>query len=171
MDRSTNVFGIPEQNLLTKRALVDDICEYLSGKVVSIKDLFRLVKRPPTGEGSDPAHPRPVLVKLTTIWDKRLLLFSKQKLKAFRLSRIFVRPDLSPEERATRKYRNIPNATTFYVLPSASNSKLVTTDVPLGNSSLAHLRPLQVNFLFPVGRPHPILTTCLISIIPYTTVY
>ena len=29
------------------------------------------------------------------------------------------------------------------------------------------VKPLQVNFLFPVGRPHPILTTCLISIIPY----
>ena len=112
---------------------------YLSGKVVSIKDLFRLGKRPPPGEGSDPARPRQVLVKLTTIWDKRLLLLSKQKLKEFRLSRIFVRPDLSPEERATRKNRNIPNATAFSVLPAASNSKLVTTDVPLGNSSPAHL--------------------------------
>ena len=64
VDRSTNVifFGIPEQTLLTTRVLVDEICEYLSGKVVSIKDLLRLGKRPPPGEGSDPARPRPVLV-------------------------------------------------------------------------------------------------------------
>ena len=83
VDRSTNVifFGIPEQNFLTTRALVDEICEYLSGKVVSIKDLFRLGKHPPPGEGSDPTRPRPVLVKVTTIWDKQLLLLSKQKLK------------------------------------------------------------------------------------------
>ena len=77
MDRSTNVifFGIPQQNLLTTIALVDEICEYLAGKVVSIKDLFRLGKRPPPGEGCDPARPRPVLVKITTIWDKRLAPF------------------------------------------------------------------------------------------------
>ena len=69
---------------------------------MSIKDLFRLGKHPPPGEGSDHARPRPVLVKLTTIWDKRLLLLSKQKLKEFKLSRIFIRPDFSPQERATR---------------------------------------------------------------------
>ena len=88
---------------------------------MSIKDLFRLGKRPPPGEGSDHARPRPVLVKLTTIWDKRLLLLLKQKLKEFKLSRIFVRPDFSPQERATRKNRNIPNATAFSVLPLTQN--------------------------------------------------
>ena len=42
---------------------------------------------------------RPTLVKFGTVWDKRLLLAAKTKLKSFRQRGIFVRQDMSKDER------------------------------------------------------------------------
>lgn len=59
--------------LVLQRAYQGEICEFLCGKVVQIKDVIRHDKRV-VGEGS--VRPRPVLVKFTTVWDKRLILCS-----------------------------------------------------------------------------------------------
>ena len=131
-DRSANIifFGIPEQNLLATRSLVDEICEYLVDKAIIIKDLFRLGKLVQSSGDSGYIHARPVLVKLSSVWDKRLILISKSKLKHFRLSRIFVRPDLSPEERVARKrnsaHKDGSSATGVTDTPTVKETSLVS---------------------------------------------
>ena len=122
VDRSANLvfFGIPENTLTATRALVDEICEYLSGRQVTIRDLFRLGKRAQSGGDHGQARPRPVLVKLSTVWDRRLILISKTKLKDFRLGKIFVHPDLSPEDRAKRTRVNFSPTHTKNAVPSSS---------------------------------------------------
>lgn len=95
MDRSMYIvlFSVPEQSLFETRKSVDEVFSFLCGSPVSIRDLFRLGM---FVEG----RTRPVLVKLLNFWDKRIILASKTKLKTFRISKVFIRPDLSPDERA-----------------------------------------------------------------------
>ena len=62
---------------------------FLCGSPVPIGDLFTLGK---FVEG----RTRPVLVKLI----KRIILATKTKLKTFRISKVLLRTDLSPDERA-----------------------------------------------------------------------
>ncbi len=51
-----------------------EICEFLSGNTnVIIKALFRLGKRPHRNGHNNNNHPRSVLVKFSTVWDKRLV--------------------------------------------------------------------------------------------------
>ena len=94
VDRSANIifFGLPEGPLVSTRELVDEISSFLIGSVVGVKDLFRVGKR------SD-GRCRPTLVKFGTVWDKRLLLAAKTKLKSFRQRGIFGRQDMSKDER------------------------------------------------------------------------
>lgn len=128
VDRSSNVifFGIPESDLLETRSIVDEICYFVSGKEIVVKDLFRLGKKVSRTDNNVQVRPRPILVKFSTVWDKRLILISKKKLKEFRLQNVFVRPDLSPEERAvirnrkTTKVSSVPNCST-----SKSNEAVV----------------------------------------------
>ena len=98
MDRSMNIvlFGVPEQSLFETRKSVEEVFSFLCGSPVPIRDLFRLGK---FVEGR--TRPRPVLVKLLNFWDKSLA--SKTKLKTFRISKVFIRPDLSPDERVNRR--------------------------------------------------------------------
>lgn len=72
-----------------------------------IRDVIRLSKRV-VGECS--VRPRPVLVKFTTVWDKQLILVSKKKMKGFRVGGIFIRQDLSPEDRVSRRPRLVTHA-------------------------------------------------------------
>ena len=99
------------------RSLIDEACVHLVGKDIPIKDLYRLGKQ---SRSEDVNHPRPVLVKFLTVWDRRLILLSKRKLKDFRLSRIFVRPDLSPEERRDRRQRSIAKPADLANTPNPS---------------------------------------------------
>ena len=103
VDRSANVifFGLPEGSLISTRELVDEISTFLTGSLVGVKDMLRIGKR-------IDGRCRPTLVKLGTVWDKRLLLASKTKLKSFRQRGIFVRQDMSKDERlaATTKRSN-----------------------------------------------------------------
>ena len=119
VDRSANVifFSIPEQDILHTRSLIDEACVHLVGKDIPINDLYRLGKQ---SRSEDVNHPRPVLVKFLTVWDRRLILLSKRKLKDFRLSRIFVRPDLSPEERRDRRQISIAKPADLANTPNPS---------------------------------------------------
>ena len=96
--RSMNIvlFGVPEQTLFDTRKTIDEVLTFICGTSVPIRDLIRIGK---FVEG----RTRSVLVKLMNFWDKRITSASRTKLKTFRISRVFVWPDLSPEERATRR--------------------------------------------------------------------
>ena len=77
------------------------IMVFLCGHTVQIRDVIRLGRQAkPSVDGN--SCPRPVLVKLATVWDERLVLVSRPKMKEFRVGRIFIRSDLSTEERARR---------------------------------------------------------------------
>ena len=106
-ERHTNLifFGLEETwSLSDTKALADEILEFVAGRPVSIGDLVRL-GRPKKQPDADPfaCRPRPVFIKLTSSWDRRLVLASKRKLKEFRISRLFLREDLSLEKRQKRR--------------------------------------------------------------------
>ena len=72
--RASNVvlFGLPEgKSIFESKAVVDEVFEFLTGRPVAIKDIFRL------GKFNHSSRPRPLLVKLSAIWDRKLLLSEK----------------------------------------------------------------------------------------------
>ena len=48
------------------------------------------------------ARPCPLLIKLDSSWDRRLLLASCRKLKGYTTHKLFLREDLPPEARITK---------------------------------------------------------------------
>ena len=50
---------------------------------------------------------RPLLVKFASVWDRRLLLSSKYKLKDFTEANLFVREDRPPNERKVSARRKV----------------------------------------------------------------
>ena len=95
-NRDTNVvlFGLPEtRSLVESKEVVDEVFEFLAGKPVHIKDIFRL------GKFKQSARPRPLLVKLSDVWDRKLLLIKKKNLRHFRIERLYVREDVPPDHK------------------------------------------------------------------------
>lgn len=97
VDRSKNVviFGIEEnrENRLWME-VVNKVLRITTNKDVEVTDAFRLGRR--LNEGIN----RPVLVKLNTAWDRRLVLIGASKLaQCDELKRIYVSPDESLEVR------------------------------------------------------------------------
>ena len=98
-DRSCNVvlFGLPEgRSFVESKKVVDEILEFLSGKSIQIKDMFRLGKFISQTTSS---RLRPVLIKLGTAWDRKLVLLRKSSLKDFHIKRLFLREDVPPEHK------------------------------------------------------------------------
>ena len=93
------LFGVKEQSIVGTTAFVDEAFHHLIGDSVGISDIF---KKQVSGL-SPSSRPRPVLVKLSSVWQKRLILSSKFKLKEFGDGEVYVREDLSPEQREKRK--------------------------------------------------------------------
>ena len=98
-DRRLNViiFGLPEEDSLKKtKEVVDQLLHYITGKSVLWKDAFCLGRRKSTASTSSmvPPPPRPLLVKLCSEWDKRLILSAKHKLKDYDVQNVFLREDL-----------------------------------------------------------------------------
>ena len=126
LERRSNLilFGVSENMDL---AIVSDVLKAAAGTSIPIKDMFRLGKKPqrshssglqsgdlatadePLSSGcSSPAgrsvHPRPILVKLSCPWDRRVILAGKMKLSAIEgMRHYFLQPDLPPEERQKRR--------------------------------------------------------------------
>ena len=99
IDCSLNVvvFGVPEsKDLLGTEALVSRAFELAVGRRVTIADCKRIGKF-----SSELIRSRPLLVRLASVWDRRLLLSSKYKLKCFSEAKLFVREDRPPNERKT----------------------------------------------------------------------
>ena len=102
VDRSMNVivFGVQEnRNTEIWRNKIDDVLQFISGREVDVVDMFR-IGRYMNGKC------RPVLVKLRTVWDRRVLVSRCSKLKDYP-DRIFVSPDESPEARRKRVFERI----------------------------------------------------------------
>jgi len=100
VDRSRNVilFGVPEsRNLLDTESLVSRALEFAVGRKIEFVDCRRL-GRYSQGQKRN----RPLLVKLVSVWDRRLLLSSKFRLKGFADAQVFVREDLAPEDRKSK---------------------------------------------------------------------
>ena len=88
-DRHSNVlvFGLPEtSSLMETKEKVDNMLTYLTGTTIGVRDLFRIGRFKKEAEHTS----RPVLVKLSSAWDRR-------KLKNYHISHLFVREDLAPE--------------------------------------------------------------------------
>ncbi len=76
-DRKLNIviFGVPEERDASLwRRKIDDILHFITDHSVEVVDMFRLGRYLP-------GKTRPVLVKLRTVWDKRLILSRCSKLK------------------------------------------------------------------------------------------
>ena len=96
-DRSLNVvvFGVPEsRDLLGMEALVSRAFESVVGRKVTFTDCRRIGRF-----STESVRSRPLLVKFASVWDRRLLLSSKYKLKDFSEANLFVREDRPPNER------------------------------------------------------------------------
>ena len=90
-------------------------------------DAFRLGRY----KGCDSDHPpRPLLVKLSNAWDKRLILAAKCNLKDFRIKRLFIREDLSPETRKLRVQRRKENGNFQRSQRSCSSSESLPESSP-----------------------------------------
>ena len=85
--------------ILEYKLLVDEMLEFLAGKSVQIRDLFRLGKSNRSFSNSSQTRPRPILIKLAVAWDRKLILLRKRNLKNFKVKHLFVREDLPIERR------------------------------------------------------------------------
>jgi hypothetical protein len=86
-------YGVPEERDSSKwRAKVDTVVQFLAGRPVEIADMLRIGGRYQTG------RIRPVLLKLRSVWDRRILLSARLKLKDYRIAenndaRVYIHPD------------------------------------------------------------------------------
>ena len=62
----------------------------------------RIVKSTASTSSMVPPPPRPLLVKLCSEWDKRLILSAKHKLKDYDVQNVFLREDLPFDVRQSR---------------------------------------------------------------------
>ena len=102
-DRSANiiVFGLPESISLDEmKKDVDDMLLFVTGKSVPWSDAFRLGRR--VSSDTETMTRRPLLIKLCSVWDKRLVLAAKSKLKAYSVPKVFLREDLPLDVRRAR---------------------------------------------------------------------
>ena len=74
--------------------------EFLTGRPTPVKDMFRIGRfKKPGGDEPTTSRPRPILLKLASPWDCRLVLANHSNLKHYSVKGIFVHEDLSPEAR------------------------------------------------------------------------
>ena len=73
----------------------------LARKPIVIKHLIRL------GKFSQSSHPRPLLVKFSSIWDRKLLLIRRRNLKDYRIGHLFLRKAVPPDHALRQKRSNV----------------------------------------------------------------
>ena len=141
-DRSNNVilFGLPESSLLDTKSAIDDLSTFLIGKTIKVVDAFRLGRRSELNN----TRPRPLLIKVDNFWDRRLLLSSCRKLKGYSVSKLFLREDLPPEARTSkRKVQNKKASEEGVLVPTdterVDSSKQPPSDPTSGKQSFVAL--------------------------------
>ena len=86
--------------------------EFLVGNSVTVKDMFRLGKfHKPSGiTSSSQVQVRPIFGKIGTVWNRKLILMRKSRLREFRIKHLFVREDVPPEHKLRqRRSRPVPS--------------------------------------------------------------
>ena len=103
-DSNVILFGLPEnQTIVEAKGVVDEMFDFLIGKQVQIKGRFR-------SPASPSSRPRPLLIKLCTVWDRKLLLLRKSNLREFRIKRLFLREDVAPDHKLLQR-KPVPPST------------------------------------------------------------
>ena len=133
--RSTNIvmFGVAENKDMTIwRHDVDDALKFIVDKEVDIVDVFRLGR-------FDASKVRPILIKLRTVWDRRLVLNNSRRLKSYH-QRIFVSPDEPLNTRRKRifdrlKYKAVKDGKSVIT----ANDILVVDGIQVFSLSAGHL--------------------------------
>jgi hypothetical protein len=91
------VFGIAEdRSALVWRQKVDEVLKFVVNRDVECVDMFRI------GRYND-SKTRPIIVKLRTAWDRRIILASCNKLKHYK-DKVFISPDESIEVRRKKMF-------------------------------------------------------------------
>ena len=109
-DLNLVLFGIPDNgSIVEAKKAVDEVFEFLPGKQIQIKDIFRLGRY--TKSLSTSSRPRLLLIKLCTAWDRKLLLLRRFGLKDFHVKRLFLREDVAPDHQL-RKRQSSPHLVT-----------------------------------------------------------
>jgi hypothetical protein len=91
--RNIIIFGVPEnRDAAAWRKNVDDILHFVVGYPVDVTDVFRLGRY-------DPNKRRPILANLRTIWDKRLILNKRSKLRIYSQHGVFINSEEPVEAR------------------------------------------------------------------------
>ena len=131
-NRESNLilFGVPEEgSLVEAKRTVDEVFEFLSGKQIQIKDILHLGRFKRSQLSS--SCPRPLLIKLCTAWDRKLILLRKTKLKEFRIKRLFLHEDVAPDHKLRQRQSdpssksNAPSSAPD-AAPIAASSRSVT---------------------------------------------
>ena len=108
--RELNVilFGLPDEgSIVDFKQVVDEILEFLAGKQIHIKNMFRLGRfRKPQPSALPPC---PILVKLSTALDRKLVLSRRVKLKEFHIKHLFLREDVAPDHRLRHRPSALPS--------------------------------------------------------------
>lgn len=100
------IFGVQEtQSMTDTMSAVQNMLEFLVGRPTPVKDLYRVGRRKKEGSEATPVRPRPIVLKLISPWDRRLVFNNRFNLKEYSVKGIFVHEDLSPEAQQQRKER------------------------------------------------------------------
>jgi hypothetical protein len=101
-DRSSNVvvFGVKEDRVANVwRQTLDAALSFVMGQTVDVVDAYRIGR-------FDANKARPIIVKLRSVWDRRIIVSNSYKLKNF-TGRIFISPDEPLEKRRKRTFDRI----------------------------------------------------------------
>ena len=119
------LFGLPDHgSLVETKASVDELLEFLVGRSIQVKDLFRLGKYVHPKDFEDSRRPRPVLIKLTTPWDRKLILLQKSNFQKFKIARLFLHEDVPPDHKFRLKYAKKNSPSTSEVSPTDPNMSI-----------------------------------------------
>ena len=111
------LFGLPESgSILELKSDIDELLEFFTGKSVNINDVFRLGKF-----SSSFKHPCPILKRLATIWDRKIILLHKRKLRDYKTPRLFLHDDVPPNHQFWQKAKH----------PSSNNKLSISEKLPL----------------------------------------
>ena len=138
-DRASNLvlFGLSEaSSLVETKKVIDEILEFLSGKPIQIRDMFYLGKYVQPTSSLPRLHP--VLIKLCTARDRRLVLFRRSG--DFRIKHLFLREDVPPDHRL-RSGRSNPSAQSLLPTVSVQSSLASSTDAVSASAGSSHSVP------------------------------
>ena len=99
------IFGLEEQSMTTTMESIKNLLQFVVVRSAPVKDLFRIGKRKkPENVMLSPTRPM-------SAWDRRLVLANRFTLKNYSVKGIFIRKDLSPEERKLREQQRLKRRT------------------------------------------------------------